>query len=273
VIVTKLPSGNLLIPFRAESEDGDLLGDALIEVSPDDPLFDLYSAEIKGGRGSGNHGHSGRPGHVGGSGGGGRVSLGSDMSQYKVPLSQRVWQGQSLPGGSLSKLEVGARGEKLAAQVLEEAFGEPISTTNIGINNAPIDLLGAGFAIEVKTGLASNSDAAQHWRATIGQPGKAESEALKQMTPEQKRAHNEVKEQDILRRKRDFVQKATDLTGEDFAPITVGIIMEPSGARADVFVMEGFHLRVPWKRGATEENYIGTFDVPSLKRILWRLQR
>lgn len=229
-----------------------------------EPIDDI---ESKGGRGSGNYGHMGRPGHVGGSGGGTTVSLGSDMSRYKLPPEKRVWQGSSHAQGTggLSKLETGARGEALAMQVLGEAFGEEFQTVNVGINNAPVDIAGAGFAVEVKTGMASNSPSAQHWRATIGQPGKKEAELLKQMTSEQKRAHNQYKEQEIVRRKRDMVEYMSKTVGYDVSPLTVGIIMESSGNRADVFVFEGFHLRVPWKQGATEENYVGTFEVPSIK--------
>jgi hypothetical protein len=47
-------------------------------------------------------------------------------------------------------------------------------TVNVGVNNAPIDVAGDHMAVEVKTGLASNGVKSQHWRATIGQPGKAE---------------------------------------------------------------------------------------------------
>lgn len=48
-MVKRLPNGNLLIPKRAESEDGSIVGDAWFEIGPDHPDYQnwLKDAERK----------------------------------------------------------------------------------------------------------------------------------------------------------------------------------------------------------------------------------
>lgn len=200
---------------------------------------------LKGGAGSGNFGHSGRPGHIGGS------------------ASARVWAGVQQEAGNvkLSKLDAGAAGEQLAMRVLSEQYGVPFKTLNVGINNAPIDVGGDHTAVEVKTGMATNGPSAQHWRATIGQPGKAETELLKSMSVEDKRALNQYKYEQIMRRKNDMLAELTKIAGSEVKPITVGVILSPDGKRGDVYIIPGFHLRLPWKDYATDEYHAGTYDL------------
>lgn len=40
----RLPNGNLLIPKRAESDDG-MIGDGMIEIDPSHPDFEMWLAE------------------------------------------------------------------------------------------------------------------------------------------------------------------------------------------------------------------------------------
>lgn len=202
---------------------------------------------LKGGSGSGNFGHSGRPGKIGGSGSGGG----------------RVWQGAQHEAGDvkLSKLQVGAIGEELAMKALSEKFGVPFETLNVGVNNAPIDVAGDHLAIEVKSGLATNSSTAQHWRATIGQPGKEESELLKQMTSEEKRAHNSYKYEQILKRKNDMLNQLSEIAGSEVKPMTVGVILSADGKRGDVYAVPGFHLRLPWASYATPDYHLESYDI------------
>ena len=35
----KLENGNLLIPKRAEDEEGKIIGDGMVEITPDDPDY------------------------------------------------------------------------------------------------------------------------------------------------------------------------------------------------------------------------------------------
>lgn len=209
---------------------------------------------LKGGAGSGNFNHAGVPGKVGGSApGGGHGSA-----------SNRVWEGKqhAQAESKLSKLEVGHAGEKLAMQVLSEKMGVPFGTLNVGVNNAPIDVGGDHTAVEVKTGLATNGSTAQHWRATIGQPGKAEAELISQMSSEEKRQHNAYKYEQIMKRKNDMLAELTKQAGgEEVKPLTVGIILSADGKRGDVYMIPGFHLRLPWKDYATDEYYAGSYDV------------
>jgi len=209
---------------------------------------------VKGGEGSGHFGHAGRPGQRGGS-----AAEGTPTAPKR--LEGKVWNGEpEAATPTLSKLQTGAIGEKLVIDLLTEAVGVPFGTVNLGVNNAPFDVAGNGFAVEVKTGMATNGKSAMHWRATIGQPGKAEQELLKQMGAEEKRAHNQWKEQEILKRKHALLDRMTAEAGKEIKPLTIGVILSADGKRADVYRFEGFHLRLPWNKYATEEYYLGSYE-------------
>lgn len=206
----------------------------------------------KGGAGSGNFGHAGRPGKLGGSAPG------------------RVWSGvahtasEARAAGSEAghaRLQTGQIGEQLAMRVLTEQFGVPFETLNVGINNAPIDVGGDHTAVEVKTGLATNGPTAQHWRAMISKPSKKEQELIAQMTKEEKKAYYKYKDEQTLRRKHDMLNRLTELAGgQEVKPITVGVILSADGKRGDVFIIPGFHTRLPWKDYATDEYFAGSYD-------------
>ena len=220
-----------------------------------DPVFGVGPI-VKGGAGSGNFGHAGRPGEVGG-------------SAPTTATLDRVWTGEQHEGeATVNKLETGAIGEGIVMDVLSQLHDVPFGTVNVNVNNAPFDVSGDSLAVEVKTGLATNGKSAQHWRATIGQPGKAETELLKQMSAEEKRAHNERKMQAILDRKHALLQKMSEEAGREIHPMTMGLILSGDGTRADVFAFDGFHLRLPWNKYATDEHFLGTYDVPS-KTMHW----
>ena len=220
------------------------------------PMFGFTAAPVtKGGEGSGNFGHAGRPGEVGGS----APDSGLD----------RVWTGEQHEGeATVNKLETGAIGEGIVMDVLSQLHDVPFGTVNVNVNNAPFDVSGDSLAVEVKTGLATNGKSAQHWRATIGQPGKAETELLKQMSAEEKRAHNERKMQAILDRKHALLHKMSEEAGREIHPMTMGLILSGDGKRADVFAFDGFHLRLPWNKYATPEHFLGTYDVTN-KTMHW----
>lgn len=172
----------------------------------------------------------------------------------------RVWGGEQVDAKpTVSKLRTGAVGEDIAMRALGDMLGAEFQTVNVGLNNAPIDVVGNHTAVEVKTGLASNGKTAQHWRATIGQPGRVEREVIAQMTADEKRVHHARKRKAIMDRK---VMMLADISKEAGAPIrgmTVGVILAPDGSRGDVFVVSGFHQRLPWKDYATDRYYLGTY--------------
>jgi len=207
----------------------------------------------KGGARSGNYGHHGLAGVWGGS---------TSSGGAPAKKTGRVWTGtqQEKSEKRLSKIETGELGERLAIKAAEEKLKAEFATFNTHVNNSPIDIAGDHTAIEVKTGLASNGKSAQHWRATIGEPGKVEKELLKQMTPEQKRANNTWKRQEILRRKNETVASMSKIAGKEIKGITIGIILSPDATRADVYFIPGFHQRMAWDKYATDEYYVGTYD-------------
>lgn len=223
---------------------------------------EALATALKGGDGSGNFGHSGRPGERGGSAPR-ETATGDTGSTRKTPkrIDTKVWNGEPEQAEStLSKLETGAIGENLVMALLTDQHGVPFGTVNQGVNNAPFDVAGNGYAVEVKTGMATNGKSAMHWRATIGQPGKAEQEALKQMSAEQKREHNKWKEGEILKRKHALLDRMTQEAGREIKPLTIGIILSADGRRADVYRFDGFHLRLPWPKYATDEYYVGSYE-------------
>lgn len=187
-----------------------------------------------------------------------------DQSTHGHGSGGKVWAGgepMMYDGPTVSKLEAGAIGEKLAVHALSEKYHTSFTTLNVGINNAPIDAGGDHLAVEVKTGLATNGKTAQQWRATIGQPGKAEAELIKQMSSDEKAEYNQHKSQKIMERKSAMLAELTQIMGgQTVKPITVGVILHPSGSKGDLYAIPGFHLRLPWQTYAVESNYLGTFD-------------
>jgi hypothetical protein len=225
---------------------------------------EAVAAALKGGLGSGNHGHVGRPGERGGSLPIGVTIAGTSVDitlKVPKPIDVKVWSGEPEQAEStLSKLQTGAIGEQLVMALLTDQHGVPFGTVNQGVNNAPFDVAGNGYAVEVKTGMATNGKSAMHWRATIGQPGKAEQEALKQMSADQKREHNKWKESEILKRKHALLERMTQEAGREIKPLTIGIILSADGKRADVYRFDGFHLRLPWNKYATDDYYVGSYE-------------
>lgn len=39
----RLPNGNLLVPARAEGDDGTIIGDAMVEVQPGSPEYERWA--------------------------------------------------------------------------------------------------------------------------------------------------------------------------------------------------------------------------------------
>jgi len=157
----------------------------------------------------------------------------------------------------LTKAETGRIGEEIAMKYL----GDTASTLNVGRNNYPIDFVSHDRVVEVKTGLSTNPKASQQWRATIGQPGKKESEWLKTATAEEKRAWNNQKRQAILERKQRAVDEVSKKLGRPLKPTTLGVIIDPHTREAHVYEFEGFHLRIGWSDKGVKEAYRASYKL------------
>ena len=140
-------------------------------------------------------------------------------------------------------------------------LGDTASTLNVGRNNYPIDFVSHDRVVEVKTGLSTNPKASQQWRATIGQPGKKESEWLKTATAEEKRAWNNQKRQAILERKQRAVDEVSKKLGRPLKPTTLGVIIDPHTREAHVYEFEGFHLRIGWSDKGVKEAYRASYKL------------
>jgi len=220
-------------------------------------LEKLLSVKVeKGSDKSGHYGHAGRPGEVGGS------AKGDGGQSGESATGDRVWKGQQQVSSSkLTKLKTGALGEEMAIRYLEKTMGVDFRTMNEGLNNSPLDAAGDHRAVEVKTGLASNSETAQHWRVTIGEPGKDEADLIKQMSSQEKRTYNNWKMKEIMQRKHSALAEMEKAVGAKVSAATIGIILDPDGSRGDIYYIPGFHQRLSWKEYATDKYYVGTYDV------------
>jgi hypothetical protein len=133
-------------------------------------------------------------------------------------------------------------------------------------NNFPVDLVQDHSVIEVKAGLVSNSSTAQHWRATIGKPGKEETAWLKTASSEAKRAWNKKKEQAILQRKEQAAKSISKVLGKQVKARTMTVILNPDNKTADLFEFKGFHLRIRWDSPAVKKAYVGSFKYDDRKK-------
>jgi phage gp29-like protein len=173
---------------------------------------------------------------------------------------ERAWDGTPAQlKQRLSKLETGEVGEQVAIAYLKQNGYKDARTANIGRNNFPFDVVQNHDAIEVKAGLASNGESAQQWRATIGQPGKQESEWLKTASREEKAAWNSKKSAMILKRKEKAVREASKELGGKMKPKTMAMIINPDTKTADIYEFPGFHSRIPWRSDTARKAYKGSF--------------
>lgn len=159
----------------------------------------------------------------------------------------------------LSKLETGALGEHLATLYLKSQGASDARSLNVKGNNFAVDLIQDHHVYEMKAGLASNGKSAQHWRATIGQPGTKEAEWLSRASDKAKAAWNERKSQEILDRKNAAVRQVSKEVGRKVQGNTIGLIINPTSRTVDVHVFKGFHSRIPWGSEQAQSGYKGSF--------------
>ena len=176
------------------------------------------------------------------------------------PVKERAFAGDSVPiKSSVSKQEIGALGERIIIALLKAKGMKDARPLNTDCNNYAVDLIQDHGGIEVKSGVVSNGKSAQQWRATIGQPGKKETEQLKRMSPEEKSAWNLRKQGEILERKAAALAEIQKSLGKKVKASTMTTIINPDTKTVDVFRFEGFHLRIAWNSDLAKGGYIGSY--------------
>lgn len=177
-----------------------------------------------------------------------------------TPVKQRAWSGKPNEGATrLTKLQAGDLGEKIVAAWLKGKGIKDAQPMNVQQKNFPVDLIGDHQVYEVKTGQVSTSAGAAQWRATIGQPGKQETEDLKHMTLEQKAAHNAAKNAAIMQRKNRIVAEYGKKLGHVITPKTITVIVDPDSGVADIHQFEGFHQRIGYNSPQAKQGFVGSF--------------
>lgn len=159
----------------------------------------------------------------------------------------------------LSKLETGRVGEDVAVAWLQSQGHADARTLNVKGNNFPVDLVEDHRVYEVKAGLASNSESAQQWRATIGQPGVKEREWLASASSAAKARWGERKQREILNRKERAVREVSQRLGHRVEGGTIALIVNPTTRIVDVHVFDGFHARIGWKSDQAQAGYRGSY--------------
>jgi len=160
----------------------------------------------------------------------------------------------------LSKQAAGALGEKLILDYLRDQGQGDARAMNTKYNNFPVDGMYDHRAVEMKTGMASNSRSAQQWRMTIGEPGVAEKEWLKTASPDDKAAWNKKKQQAIHDRKQKVLDEVTRITGQQVKGETIATILNPDTKTVDIYRFEGYHDRIPWRSDQAAAAYQGSFN-------------
>jgi hypothetical protein len=174
---------------------------------------------------------------------------------------QRAYTGQQVATkAQLTKQETGAIGEAVITNFLRQFGGlDDARPLNMKQSNFPVDMIGDHELIEVKTGLVSNGPSAQKWRATIGQPAKAEAAWLAKARPEVKAAWNQKKMQAIMDRKMAVLSEYQKKYGNKVKGKTVTAIINPDTRTADLFQYDGFHLHIRWNSDETKQAYVGSY--------------
>lgn len=185
----------------------------------------------------------------------GKVGIGKAPALKAV--KERAFNGERVETETqLTKTETGKTGESIVMRLQRGATVACRSRNNFATD--VLDLK-RGELIEVKTGLVSNSDTAQHWRATIGQPGKAEAALIKKMNPATKKAYNRAKMDKVMARKDAALKKMQKTHGRKLKPVTLTIILNPDKRTVDVYKFSGFHERIPWDSKTAKEGYAGSY--------------
>lgn len=173
----------------------------------------------------------------------------------------RVFAGkQVLTKDKLTKLETDALGERIFSEWAQTMGLKDIQSLNElhGVNNYPLDLAADHMAIELKTGLVSNTRGAQQWNVKLGKPGPSEQALMDKMSATKLAAWNEKKMQAAMQRKSDALKEVSQETGTRLTGWTVGLIVNPDTQTADIHAFKGFHRRIGWKSPDMQKAYVTT---------------
>jgi hypothetical protein len=185
---------------------------------------------------------------------------GSEHMARLTPTEQRAWSGRQQSGQSLGKQAAGALGEEVALEYIRTHLKlKDAQPLNMEAANFPVDLIGDHQLFEIKTGQVTNGPTAQQWRATIGQPGKQETEWLKTASTEEKAAHNQAKRDKIMQRKEAVLADYEKKLGQPVKAQTVTLIINAETGTADIFVFDGFHHRIGYNSPEAKQGYVGSF--------------
>src|SRR5208282_2235305 len=156
------------------------------------------------------------------------------------PTDERAWSGEQEPNATrLGKQEAGKLGEQISLAYVQSLPGhEDARALNDAKSNFPVDAIGDHEVFEVKTGQVTNSKNAQQWRATIGQPGKAQA---------------------IMDRKQAAVDAYAKALDHPINGKTITVLIHPDKGIADVHVYDGFHQRIGYNSETAKNAYVGTF--------------
>ena len=172
----------------------------------------------------------------------------------------RAFKGEQVDTkSSLSKQNAGKLGELITLRYLQQQGYKDARPLNNAQSNYAVDMVQDHAAIEIKTGLASNGPSGQQWRATIGQPGKAEAEWLKTAGKEEKAAWNHEKQEKILERKNAALKEVSRSLGRPVKAYTMTTILNHDTRTADIYKFSGFHLRIAWNSPEAQKAYVGSF--------------
>jgi hypothetical protein len=176
------------------------------------------------------------------------------------PSAERAYHGVQEGGKKpIAKHETGAIGERIVMHHLKTHGHKDVHAMNSEKNNYPVDLATRHHLIEVKAGHTSNGKDSHHWRATIGQPGKHETEWLKKAKPAAKAAWNKKKSDAIMHRKNAALKEHSKKHGVKMSGKTYGVILHHDKKIADVHEFHGFHHKIKWNHPDTHKAYVGSY--------------
>lgn len=159
-------------------------------------------------------------------------------------------------GTKIGKQLAGAIGELVIIAHLKDLGFHDAKEMNLDRNNFPIDIIQDHETIEVKTGQSSNNPKSQHWRLTIGEPGKEEKEWLKTASPEEKREWNQAKQKAIHDRKMKELKGLEGELGHPIKAATYTVILNHDTKTADIYKFDGWHDSIPWKSEQAKKGYV-----------------
>lgn len=176
-----------------------------------------------------------------------------------APGGARAFTGQSkATKNKISKQDAGKIGEQVAVSYLQSLGSKDATLVNTAHPNFAIDAVHDSEAVEIKTGLVSNSERAQQWRMTIGEPGQAEQKWLKTASANAKSKWNAKKSDMIVKRKELAMRQIEKEAGIKLKARTVTMILDPDRKTADVYSFTGFHKRIGWNSPEAQKAFVKT---------------